>query len=146
MWQLWGVELLSVMLKNYFNARATHAIYCTFAFEFFNTMATIKFQFEDQKIESKIFTITKGESVLDIAMDENIGLHHNCGGVCGCSTCHIYIHQGMNSFQEISDREEDFIDRAINPKINSRLACQCVVENDLDMVVIIPDQTALNGH
>ncbi len=109
-------------------------------------MANIIFQFEDKNIESKTYPISTGESVLDIAMEEDIGLHHNCGGVCGCSTCHIYIISGMTCFQEISDREEDFIDRAINPKINSRLACQCVLEADSDVIVTVPDQTALNGH
>ncbi len=109
-------------------------------------MASIVFQFEDKSISPKTYQIVKGESVLDIAMDEDIGLHHNCGGVCGCSTCHVYISQGMDSFREISDREEDFIDRAINPKINSRLACQCVLDSDSDVIVIVPDQSALNGH
>lgn len=109
-------------------------------------MATITFQFEDKNIEPRTFTIEKGESVLDIAMDEDVNLHHNCGGVCGCSTCHIYVQEGMDNFQEISDREEDFIDRAINPKINSRLACQCVLESDTNVVITVPDQTALNGH
>jgi len=109
-------------------------------------MAVIKFQFEDQSIESKSFPIAVGESVLDIAIEEDINLHHNCGGVCGCSTCHIYVMNGMDCFQEISDREEDFIDRAINPKINSRLACQCVLESDTDVTVIVPDQSALIGH
>ncbi len=109
-------------------------------------MATIVFQFEDKSIEPKSYSIAKGESVLDIALEEDIGLHHNCGGVCGCSTCHIYVMNGMNNFQEISDREEDFIDRAINPKINSRLACQCVLESETDVTVVIPDQTSLNGH
>jgi 2Fe-2S ferredoxin len=109
-------------------------------------MATIVFQFEDKNIEPKTYPISKGESVLDIAIDEDVNLHHNCGGVCGCSTCHVFVVKGMDSFQDISEREEDFIDRAINPKINSRLACQCVLESDTDIVVIVPDQKALIGH
>jgi hypothetical protein len=43
-----------------------------------------------------------------------------------------------------SDKEEDFIDRAINPRINSRLACQCVISGDLQ--VVIPDQKQFYGH
>jgi 2Fe-2S ferredoxin len=109
-------------------------------------MATIEFRFEDKNLETKTFPIAAGESVLDIAMDEDIGLHHNCGGVCGCSTCHIYVVEGGDNFQEISDREEDFIDRAISPKINSRLACQCVLEDDTNVVVVVPDQSVLIGH
>lgn len=109
-------------------------------------MANITFHFEDKNIPSRTVAIEEGESILDIAMDEDIDLHHNCGGVCGCSTCHVYINRGMDSLKEISDREEDFIDRAINPKINSRLACQCELEEDADIEVTVPDQSVLMGH
>lgn len=109
-------------------------------------MAKITFHFEDKNIPSKTVEIEEGDSILDIAMDEDIDLHHNCGGVCGCSTCHVYVNKGMDSLKEITDREEDFIDRAINPKINSRLACQCQLEEDADIEVTIPDQSVLMGH
>lgn len=89
--------------------------------------------------------IAEGESVLDICLENDIDLHHNCGGVCGCSTCHVYVNKGMDSIQEISDKEEDFIDRAINPHITSRLGCQCVIiDGDID--ITIPDQARMLGH
>ena len=105
----------------------------------------IKFRFEeghpDKTIEAKA-----GETILEIAHDNYIELQHNCGGVCGCSTCHICIEKGMDSLPEIEDAEEDFIDRAIDPKISSRLACQCVIaENSENLEVIIPTQN-FNGH
>jgi 2Fe-2S ferredoxin len=109
-------------------------------------MAKLTFHFEDKSLPSKTFELKEGESILDIALDEDIPLHHNCGGVCGCSTCHIYVNKGMDSLQEISDREEDFIDRAINPKIISRLACQCVLESEAqDIEITVPDQSGLIG-
>jgi ferredoxin, 2Fe-2S len=46
----------------------------------------------------------------------------------------------------MSDAEEDFVDRARNPKINSRLACQCVLEEEGDLKVIVPDQSMIIGH
>ena len=64
--------------------------------------------------------------------------------MCACSTCHVYIEKGMNDLPEISDKEEDFIDRAENPRINSRLACQCIVSSDIE--VTIPDQSSIIGH
>ena len=60
-------------------------------------------------------------------------------------TCHIYVNKGMDNIQEISDKEEDFIDRAVNPRINSRLGCQCVVI-DGDIEVTLPDQSGFLGH
>ncbi|QNK63036.1 2Fe-2S iron-sulfur cluster binding domain-containing protein [Pedobacter sp. PAMC26386] len=89
--------------------------------------------------------IAGGESVLDVCLDNGIDLQHNCGGVCGCSTCHVYVTQGMDNIQEISDKEEDFIDRAVSPKISSRLGCQCVVING-NIEVTIPNQSEFLGH
>jgi 2Fe-2S ferredoxin len=51
----------------------------------------------------------------------------------------------MDSLQEISDKEEDFIDRAVNPRITSRLGCQCVVI-DGDIEVTLPNQSDFMGH
>ena len=105
---------------------------------------TITFQFNDGQ-PAQTHVAAAGESVLDVALNNGIQLQHNCGGVCGCSTCHIYINAGGDELPEISDKEEDFIDRAENPRINSRLACQCVVEADMQLVVTIPPQHFL-GH
>jgi ferredoxin, 2Fe-2S len=109
-------------------------------------MPTITFKFEESHIEPIVADIAVGEMILDVALDNDVKLHHNCGAVCACSTCHIYIEQGADSLQEISEKEEDFVDRARNPKYNSRLACQCVLEEDTDIVVTIPDQSVIIGH
>ncbi|WP_019949397.1 2Fe-2S iron-sulfur cluster-binding protein [Hymenobacter aerophilus] len=104
----------------------------------------ITFTFQDGQPD-QTHVAAEGESVLDVALNNDIQLQHNCGGVCGCSTCHVYIEQGEADLPEISDAEEDFIDRAENPRINSRLACQCVVQGSTDLVVRIPPQHFL-GH
>lgn len=109
-------------------------------------MGKITFKFEDKNKQPVTHDIDEGESVLDIALDNDINLNHNCGGVCACSTCHVYIEEGMDILAEITDKEEDFIDRARNPQLNSRLGCQSVLEEDGDIVVTIPDQTGIIGH
>lgn len=109
-------------------------------------MGKITFYFEQKGLEPQTFEIEEGDTVQDIALDNDIELHHNCGGVCACSTCHVYVQKGMDNLREITDKEEDFIDRAVNPKLNSRLACQCELEADADIEVIIPDQTQFMGH
>lgn len=112
-------------------------------------MARVKFRFEDTTIEEKVVeNVEKGYSILDIAEDNDVHLNHNCGAVCGCSTCHVYIEKGQEEdFPEISDREEDFIDRAENPRIESRLGCQCIIlKEDADIEVLIPDQSGIIGH
>lgn len=111
-------------------------------------MATIKFTFEDSSIPNKtVSNAPKGESILEVTEDNDIHLNHNCGEVCACSTCHIYVRSGDDALQEISDKEEDFIDRAINPQIDSRLACQCIIEDDDAVIEVqIPDQRRIIGH
>lgn len=111
-------------------------------------MAKVKFTFEDENIPTKIVeNAEEGYSILELTEDHDIHLNHNCGGVCACSTCHIYIQKGDEDLEEISDKEEDFIDRAINPTLESRLACQCIILNDTAQIeVIIPNQSKIIGH
>jgi 2Fe-2S ferredoxin len=111
-------------------------------------MYTIKFRFEEKGREPVTLTnIESDQSILEVALLNNIELHHNCGGVCACSTCHIYVNKGEDYLEELSDKEEDFIDRAINPRLNSRLGCQCVLLDGAGEVeVTLPDQTQFLGE
>lgn len=110
-------------------------------------MATVKFTFEDSTLEPITVQATEDVSILEITEEHDIHLNHNCGGVCACSTCHVYILKGEDDLEEISDKEEDFIDRAINPTLQSRLACQCIILNgDAEIEVKIPDQSRIIGH
>ena len=113
-----------------------------------NKMATVKFQFEDTDIPSKTVTGDfEDKSILELTEDYDVHLNHNCGGVCACSTCHVYVEEGEDFLEEISDKEEDFIDRAINPRLESRLGCQCIIlDNNANITVTIPDQKRIIGH
>lgn len=111
-------------------------------------MYNITYRFEEKGREPiTIKNAPEGDSILETALKNDIELHHNCGGVCACSTCHVYVEQGDNFVEELTDREEDYIDRAVNPRLTSRLSCQCVLQagsGDLD--VLVPDQTQFLGE
>jgi len=111
-------------------------------------MARITFKFEDKSIETKVVEdVEAGFTIQEVTEDNDIHLNHNCGCVCACSTCHVYIDKGEDTLEEISDKEEDFIDRAIDPRIESRLACQCIIlDKDADIEVLIPNQDHIIGH
>lgn len=111
-------------------------------------MAKVIFNFEDPELERTVVeSAEEGYSILEIAEDNGVHLNHNCGGVCACSTCHIYVEAGEDFLEEISDKEEDFIDRAINPRLESRLGCQSVIlDDDAVIEVTIPDQKQIIGH
>ena len=111
-------------------------------------MYTIKVKFEQKGLEPVTLTgIEPDQSLLEVCLDNGIELHHNCGAVCACSTCHLYVENGMEHLEELSDKEEDFIDRAINPRLNSRLGCQCVLQDGSgEIEVTLPDQTQFLGE
>lgn len=111
-------------------------------------MYSLKINFEQKGLETVTLNdIKSGESLLEVILDAGIDLHHNCGAVCACSTCHLYVKKGMEFLEALSDKEEDFIDRALIPRIESRLGCQCVIqEGSGEIEVTLPDQTQFLGE
>lgn len=80
----------------------------------------------------------RGEHLLEVAMDHGINIEHSCGGVCACSTCHVYIENGMDDLSEPTEAEEDRVEEAPGLQRNSRLSCQCEIEGDGPIEVRVP--------
>ncbi|MAY73787.1 MAG: hypothetical protein CMJ31_03510 [Phycisphaerae bacterium] len=80
----------------------------------------------------------KGEHLLEVAVEHGINIEHACGGVCACSTCHVYIDEGMDSLSEPTEDEDDRVEEAPGLERNSRLSCQCDVIGDGPIVVRVP--------
>lgn len=83
-----------------------------------------------------------GCSVMQGAMDNLIeGIVAECGGCCSCATCHCYVDEAwLDCLEEPSDVEKDMLECAVDPKPNSRLACQITVTDALDgLVVHLPE-------
>lgn len=78
----------------------------------------------------------EGDSILNIAIEHDIPLDHNCGGNCACTTCHVIVKKGMESLSEIDEDEEDMLDKAKDLTLTSRLGCQAHVYGDV--IVEIP--------
>lgn len=53
-----------------------------------------------------------------------------CGGVCACSTCHVYVTKGRDLLGEAEEEEEDILDKAFDVKAGSRLGCQSKIARD----------------
>ena len=77
-------------------------------------------------------------SILDVALANGIEIDHACGGVCACSTCHVYVRKGGASCSEAQESELDMLDLAPDLKPYSRLGCQCVPNGEQDLEVEIP--------
>ncbi len=79
-----------------------------------------------------------GQNLLDIALEAGINIEHACGGVCACSTCHVYVEEGMDAVTEASEAEEDRVEEAPGLQLNSRLACQCEIQANKPIQVRVP--------
>ena len=77
-------------------------------------------------------------SLLDIALNHEIRLEHNCGGNCACTTCHIWVKEGAENLSDMEDDEADRLDMAADLQLNSRLGCQAVITKPGKVVVEIP--------
>ena len=77
-------------------------------------------------------------SLLEVALANGVNIEHACGGVCACSTCHVYVEQGMDLLNEPIEAEEDRVEEAPGLQRNSRLSCQCTIQKNGTIVVRVP--------
>ncbi len=63
----------------------------------------VLFRFEEDPDKEVVVEVGEGDSILDAALDNDLHLNHNCGAVCACSTCHVYIDKGMKTQKSTLD-------------------------------------------
>lgn len=95
---------------------------------------------EDLCPEGAVLEAKTGETVLDVALKNGIGIEHACEKSCACTTCHLIIREGFDSLEESEELEDDMLDKAWGLEPESRLGCQARVA-DQDLVVEIPRYT-----
>ena len=95
-------------------------------------MATVRFG-----KQGKEATVPLGTSILEAAAAAGAPEGSACGGVCACSTCHVYIKAGLELLTEMQDEENDILDKAFDVRSNSRLGCQAKIERDGEIEIEI---------
>src|SRR5688572_28716109 len=86
-----------------------------------------KVRFIEQDVEVEV---PEGSSLLDAARKVGAPEGSACGGVCACSTCHVYVEEGAELLSEAEEDEEDILDKAFDVRLNSRLGCQAKLQRD----------------
>jgi len=92
-------------------------------------------------------TALAGETIMDCALDHGVaGIKAQCGGACTCVTCHCYVEESWLERLKVPRPDElEMLDYVWQRRSNSRLACQIVVDNACDGIVVrIPLRQALN--
>ena len=82
---------------------------------------------------------------MDAALDNQVpGIKAQCGGAITCSTCHCYVDEAwIGRITAPSDDETIMLEYVWQPRKNSRLSCQVVIEEALDGIVIhLPQKQA----
>jgi 2Fe-2S ferredoxin len=90
--------------------------------------------------EGMVIEADAGTTICDAALQNGIEIEHACEKSCACTTCHVYVREGMDSLNENSDDEDDMLDKAWGLDPDSRLSCQTIVGDD-DLVIEIPKYT-----
>jgi 2Fe-2S ferredoxin len=91
-------------------------------------------RFEPDGIE---VTVPTGTTFLEAARACGAQVGSACGGVCACSTCHVYVREGVADLSAVSEREEDIMDKAFDVRATSRLGCQAQLRGERLYVVEI---------
>jgi len=77
-------------------------------------------------------------SLMEAAQDNEIdGIDGDCGGVCSCSTCHVYIApEWVDKVGPAEEMELDTLEFNEQKKSCSRLSCQIDLTDELDGLVV----------
>lgn len=98
----------------------------------------LKVTFIDHAGESRSVAVREGCSVMEAARNGNVpGIEAECGGMCACATCHVYIDSAWT--QIIGPPGEDeaaMLEFSAELKDSSRLSCQIRMSPLLDGLVV----------
>jgi 2Fe-2S ferredoxin len=101
-----------------------------------------KVTFEHADGARETHTANAGETVMDCALDHGVaGIKAQCGGACTCITCHCYVAPAWFDQLKAAHADElEMLEYAPAWRPNSRLACQIVVDEACDGIIVqIPE-------
>jgi ferredoxin, 2Fe-2S len=103
-----------------------------------------KVTYVSAKGDAREVDVAVGTTVMAAALKNGIdGIVAECGGVCMCSTCHVFVDENFFSrLPPAQDTEEAVLEIAAEERRpTSRLSCQIKVTSDLDgLIVRLPER------
>ena len=79
-----------------------------------------------------------GHSLMQAAIDNSVpGILGDCGGNCSCATCHCYLDPiWSQQVPSAGEDEQSLLEMVLDPKAESRLACQIVMTAELEGLIV----------
>lgn len=99
-------------------------------------MLNITFVLADERVIT--VSARAGQSLMEVALTGGVpGVIADCGGGAICGTCHIYVDADWRrEVGQAGVAEEDTLDAVYEPAPASRLACQILLREELDGLVV----------
>lgn len=99
-----------------------------------------KITFVNKDGSEKTIEARNGQTILELAHQDDLPLEGACEGSLACSTCHVIVDpEFYDKLTAASEEEEDMLDLAFGLTQTSRLGCQIVISDKLDgLKVTIP--------
>lgn len=84
------------------------------------------------------FEVKTETRVLDALLAKELKVPMLCGGKGLCSTCHVWVQEGMENLTPITRQERLTLGMISGANTHSRLACQCKIVGD-PVRVLVPN-------
>ena len=96
-----------------------------------------KVTFIERNGKPKVIDAKEGQSLLEIAWDNEVDIEGACEGSMACATCHVIVDAAWFSMLPApSEDEKDMLDLAYDIQKTSRLGCQITMTDALDGLVV----------
>jgi 2Fe-2S ferredoxin len=93
-------------------------------------MPKVRFVKENLEVD-----VPEGTTILEASRRAGAPEGDRCGGVCACSTCHVYVSEGFENTSELEDEEFDILDKAFAVRMTSRLGCQAKINGPISVEI-----------
>ena len=106
-----------------------------------SSRVSVTFLNADRKGKTVTVEGRPGDSLLETAWEAGADLEGACDHCMACTTCHVYVEEGMEvDASQLEDEELDALDVAFEPRDNSRLARQVRLRRGSQpLVVRVPE-------
>ena len=83
--------------------------------------------------------VAPGQSLMQAAVDHAIpGIEGDCGGLCACGTCHVYVPEEFAGLTgEPEELEQGMLEFAFDVNATSRLSCQIEATAEMENLRIL---------